>query len=137
MEMNNLIITQKLSGKEVISLKEVIGKVITGINVSLDEQGEFVVSLDLSVPKPKPVALAKGKGVGKSQYRGVFWDKANNKWRAMIQVDGKRTHIGRFSSEVQAAIAYDKANYEQNGLKGWFNFPETIEYLHNKDTPSK
>lgn len=33
----------------------------------------------------------------------------NSAWLAAIFVNGKRIHLGRFSDEVEAAKAYDKA----------------------------
>ena len=79
----------------------------------------------------KPVVLAKGKGIGTSQYRGVFWCKDTGKWRVIItKLDGKRKHIGRYYNETQAAMAYDKAIYNERGLDAYFNFPETIKVLH-------
>lgn len=46
-----------------------------------------------------------------SKYTGVYWDKSRNKWRAMIRIKGKCTHIGNFKTELEAAQAY------QNKLK--------------------
>jgi hypothetical protein len=43
----------------------------------------------------------------KSGYRGVTWDKRNNKWRASIGVDGKAINLGRYITALEAAIAYD------------------------------
>ncbi len=40
-----------------------------------------------------------------SAYRGVTFDKRRGKWLAGMQVDGKVMHIGRFSSEQDAAEA--------------------------------
>jgi len=45
-----------------------------------------------------------------SIYRGVCWDKARNKWRAEIAV-GRKYNLGRFSSEEEAAMAYNHAVY--------------------------
>lgn len=42
-----------------------------------------------------------------SKYKGV--SKRNGKWIARLQVDGKRLHIGTFSTEKLAAKAYDEA----------------------------
>lgn len=39
---------------------------------------------------------------GSSQYRGVFFDK---KWRAAAKLNGKRTYIGTFATEIEAAKA--------------------------------
>lgn len=44
-----------------------------------------------------------------SQYKGVSWDKNNSKWQAGIVTNCKRIGLGRFDSEIEAAIAYDKA----------------------------
>ena len=42
-----------------------------------------------------------------SGYPGVSFDKANNKWRAMIKVNYKSIHLGRFT-ELSDAIAAKK-----------------------------
>lgn len=42
-----------------------------------------------------------------SPYKGVC--KINGKWRARIQVNGERIDLGRFYTDVDAAIAYDTA----------------------------
>lgn len=44
-----------------------------------------------------------------SSYRGVFWDKQSNRWRANITVDGKQTRIGIFKNELDAAHAAREA----------------------------
>lgn len=48
-------------------------------------------------------------GYGSSRYRGVSWDTAREKWTATAcrRIDGrlKSIHIGRFSSEEEAADA--------------------------------
>ena len=38
--------------------------------------------------------------------RGAFWDKSNQSWRAAVVKDGKQIHIGSFSSELDAHLAY-------------------------------
>lgn len=43
-----------------------------------------------------------------SKYKGVSWDKFNNKWKAKITVNGKQNDIGRFASELDASMAYQK-----------------------------
>lgn len=55
----------------------------------------------------------KGKSInGKSttsNFKGVTWDKQHQKWMSYIFVGGKRKHLGRFVSEIDAAKAYNKA----------------------------
>ena len=50
-----------------------------------------------------------------SKYKGVSWDKGNNRWRAMIRMNGKNTHIGIFTDEVDAAKAYEDVAKEIHG----------------------
>ena len=38
-----------------------------------------------------------------SIYKGVCWDTKNNKWKASIMIDRKRTHLGYFHDEKEAA----------------------------------
>lgn len=45
----------------------------------------------------------------RSQYRGLYWDKKDRKWRVRIHINGRQQHVGRFTDEFQAAQAYDKA----------------------------
>ena len=44
-----------------------------------------------------------------SKYRGVGWNKKKQKWRARISKGGHEKHLGLFSDELDAAIAYNKA----------------------------
>lgn len=44
---------------------------------------------------------------GESKFRGVSWDKTRNKWKAQIQCNGKNRFIGRYSTEEEAAKAYN------------------------------
>ena len=44
-----------------------------------------------------------------SHFKGVCWDKSRGKWKSEIKVMGKKTHLGRFESEIKAAEAYNEA----------------------------
>jgi len=46
-----------------------------------------------------------------SNYKGVSWKKLNSKWAAQIMKNGKKIHLGLFTSELEASEAY------QNKLK--------------------
>lgn len=50
------------------------------------------------------------KQVGTSStYRGVSWDSTRKKWKADIKAVNQRIFLGRFNSEIEAALAYDLA----------------------------
>ena len=44
-----------------------------------------------------------------SRYKGVRWCKKSRKWRAGIKVNGRERHLGLFTSEEDAARAYNEA----------------------------
>jgi hypothetical protein len=49
-----------------------------------------------------------------SQYTGVYWHKTNKKWCATISVNRKTKHLGRFTDEYQAHLAYQSALAQLN-----------------------
>ena len=40
--------------------------------------------------------------------KGYTWDKDAKKWRALIMLNGKKKHLGRFATEEEARAAYLK-----------------------------
>jgi hypothetical protein len=44
-----------------------------------------------------------------SKFPGVSWMKQNNKWQAIIQINGEPKHLGLFINETDAYEAYLKA----------------------------
>ncbi len=58
-----------------------------------------------------------------SPFKGVSWRKDVGKWRAQIVVDGKSTHLGHFTDEVEAAKVYDDAAHCAFGEFARLNFP--------------
>ena len=53
-----------------------------------------------------------------SGYRGVCYNKGNNKYTAQICVNNNNTHLGHFSTAVEGAIAYNNYIIENN-LEGF------------------
>lgn len=43
-----------------------------------------------------------------SKYPGVSWDKQCKKWRAYINIEGKRKWLKRYDEELEAAKVYEK-----------------------------
>lgn len=56
-----------------------------------------------------------------SKYKGVCWDKKNNKWSANISFNSKKTTIGRFHEEKAAAQAYDIMARKLHGEFAYYN----------------
>ena len=56
---------------------------------------------------------SKTKSVTTSIFKGVSWDKQQSKWRATLHTSAggthKSRHLGRFTSERDAAISYNNA----------------------------
>ena len=45
-----------------------------------------------------------------SRFKGVCWHKQKEKWRAQIMVNQHNIHLGLFTSEAEAASAYNQAH---------------------------
>ena len=90
----------------------------------------------LNHPKKAPVsytpmqqALRSTNTVG---YRGTT--KNRMKFQAYITIDGKYTHIGRYDTAKEAAVAYDRAVLKANKPTSLLNFPDMV---HNLDEEPK
>lgn len=58
-----------------------------------------------------------------SKYRGVYYVKQRNEWRARIWNDGKSEHLGNFETEQEAAKEFDRRSKELG--RDNLNFPES------------
>lgn len=59
-------------------------------------------------------------------YVGVTYHAPSNRYRARIKIDNKTTHLGYFDTDIEAAIAYDRAAWELRGAKAHLNFSATV-----------
>ena len=50
---------------------------------------------------------------GTSRFKGVYFDKSKNKWKSQYQLNGKRKHIGYYSSQEAAATAFNHAAHSE------------------------
>ena len=58
-----------------------------------------------------------------SSYKGVFYDKRNNNWRVKIKYHRQQIDLGRYSSEYEAALVYDRKAQELFGEYAFLNIP--------------
>ena len=70
-----------------------------------------------------------------SKYKGVCWDKNNNKWQVQMKIDNKTRFIGQFSDEMKAAEAYNKAASAHFGEFALLNDLARSEYRDNDAKP--
>lgn len=69
-----------------------------------------------------------------SRFQGVSWRKDTNKWQAHIQYQGKSIGIGSYTSEIDAARAYDNKARELHVDRVLNELPVKIK-LHVKINP--
>jgi hypothetical protein len=65
-----------------------------------------------------------------SQYKGVSWSVSHNRWQVFIRSGGSNQHLGNFKSEIDAALAYNKAAM---ALHGEFACLNEITEVSNAD----
>lgn len=65
--------------------------------------------------------LRNRPGVNGRKLKGVIWDKSRKKFRAAITVNYKCFFLGRFNSEKDAAMAYNKAAIIHFGKFAYLN----------------
>ncbi len=59
-----------------------------------------------------------------SNYRGVNWHNASQKYRVRISLNGKQINLGLFDCPIEAANMYDYYAKQLFGEFAYLNFPE-------------
>ena len=59
-----------------------------------------------------------------SKYKGVWQDPRSKRWQVAIRINGKRTYLGYYVNEIEAAKAYDKKATQLFGEFANLNFGE-------------
>jgi len=67
----------------------------------------------------------KTKAKTRSKYKGLEWDKTQRKWKVRIQQNGRKIYLGSFTTEIDAARAYDNKAKVLFGQFASLNFPDT------------
>lgn len=57
-----------------------------------------------------------------SKYKGVYWHKASKKWCGRIKINKKSIHLGLYTNEITAALAYNVKAKELFGEFAYLNF---------------
>ena len=81
----------------------------------LDTDDNRKASLRLATHSANACNVGKRRGQTSSRFKGVSWHKSTGKWAAQICVCSKPKHIGLFSKEIDAAVAYNSAAVELHG----------------------
>lgn len=84
-------------------------------NAKEDEIREGVV---LYLDKPNIYNFRNNKT---SRYTGVCFSKQKNRWRAVIKIAGKKKHLGYYTNQKEAALAYNDAAFNAFGEKAKLN----------------
>lgn len=58
--------------------------------------------------------ITKDMKKGSSVFTGVFLNKKNNKWRSVIVINKIKKHLGYFTEEIEAYIAYENERLSLN-----------------------
>jgi len=61
------------------------------------------------------------QGPKSGRFKGVYFKKDRNKFRAEIRIKGKKTHLGYFTCEIEAARTYNKASRLYHRQYGYIN----------------
>ena len=59
-------------------------------------------------------------------YKGVSWNKKARKYYVFIRINGKKTYLGCFDNELEAAKQYDKYALRYFGEFAYLNFKEAL-----------
>jgi len=105
----------KIIAEQFLAEKKVNGKTLVG-SVNGDK---LDCRLENLIYRSRSDASRLRRTTSQSGYTGVY--RENNRFRAVISIEGKSIHLGMFDSAEKAAAAYNQKSWEVYGDKGKFN----------------
>lgn len=79
-----------------------------------DRQNNVITNLRLATHTTNQYNKFRQKD-GTSKYKGVWYDAKKNVWKASIRLPKERIYLGQYSTELEAAEAYDFVAKEIHG----------------------
>ena len=104
-----------------------IGSFILSVDTIVDHKDRNVFNNQKSNLRPASKSQNNANKKPLSGYKGISYRKDRGTWRARIQFREEQIWLGTFTSEIEAAKAYDKAAKQYFGEFAYLNFPEKAE----------
>jgi AP2 domain len=98
-------------------------KLLTGYPKTDHRDGDGLNNQRYNLRETTDAQNGANTGPRTGRYKGVHRYEGQGLWRAQIQVNGIKNHIGVYSSEESAARAYDQAALAIWGEFARLNFP--------------
>jgi hypothetical protein len=89
------------------------------------DEAALELGRQVNFPTEAGVQALKGGRGGSSRFIGVSWHKSTRKWEAGIKIAGKKTGLGHFADELEAARKYDEAAIK---IGRSLNFPGDVGF---------